>query len=483
MSTTTALSDAIGRLDGTRIELLRRLAADRSIALDELLTLPSPRSGGSYPLSAAQQGVFFLEKLFGPSAAYNVSAVAGIDADLDLELLERAVRIVAVRHEVFRLQFRVAGGVPVQSLADEPRVRWRALRFDRYRREAIQAEIDAEVRAPMSATEGPLLRVLAIKVAGGASHLVATLHHIVSDAWSVRILIRETGLVYTSLRAGLPPELPDLPVQYLDHAIQEQRIRDTARFDERLAGLARRYPRGLPRLALDGGTKRGRGHVRPGAVLEFEAAGAEWKATEAASHALGVTPFVWLLCAWAEVLAGFAWARGVPIAVPVTQRRRPELEPLIGYFSNLVLVPAPDAPDAGLADSLRATRAAVQEALAAQDVPFDELVRRVGPVRRGADTAMYDLMFEYLDFRAVRARFRAEPGADVAAPATRRSEFAVDTGTAKCALFLAVWEEDGSVAGALEYDAELFDARAIEEIRDRYCDELARMAASSREGR
>jgi hypothetical protein len=469
------LYGSLRQLDGVRMQLLRMLANDRGLSVEELLTVPCGRSADAYPLSSAQSRIFFLEKLHGPSAAYNLPAIARIEGGLDLDALRRAVEHVAERHEAFRLTFRVADGRPVQAPGPAPRMAWRHVHFEDYERDAIQREIDAEVRAPLSASEGPLLRVLAVSVAGGASHLVVTMHHIISDGPSVVILFREVGHVYACLRAGEAPRLPELPVQYLDYAVQERRLLDGRGWEEAVARLKRRYPDGLPRLRLGSDRRPGRGHIRPGAVLEFVARAPDWGSIVAASHAQGVTPFAWLLCAWIMVLRRFPWARSVPIAVPVTLRHRPELDPLVGYFSNLVLV-CPAESSTSARDALEQTRVAIQDAFSAQDLPFEDLVRRLSPPRRGADSCMYDLMFQHLDFRSLKLALAVDAQSAVASPASLRSEFAVDTGTAKCALFLAVWEENGRLAGALEYDTERFDAPTVAEVRDHYLDALRRMA-------
>jgi Condensation domain len=462
---TQQLFAMLKRLDNVGLRLLRELVAQQGIVVDDVVILPEPRTADCYPLSSAQLRIFFLEALNGPSAALNVCSIAKLDDGVDMPVLRQAVELVAERHEVFRLEFSVLRGTPAQRLGSAPRLAWRQLHCDSYQPEQMQQAIDREIREPTSARKGPLLRVLAISVAGGASHIVVTMHHIISDGLSVRLFLRETGRVYAALRNGAVPRPAAPSIQFIDYAMSEHRLQALRQWDGQLESLKQRYPDGIRRLPQSAQRRA----PRTGAVLSFVAPGVDWPALLSASQANGVTLFTWLLCAWVIALDRFEWAASLPIAVPITLRQRPELENVIGYLANLVLVP-PMADRAGsLAARLKQAKLAVHSAFTAQNIPFEVLIRSLSPARR-TDDSMYDLMFEYLDFRSDDVT----PAASTLA--SQRSEFTVDTQTAKCALFLAVWQEAGHLAGAFEFDANLLPEDTMVTLRDNYLDTLHRMA-------
>ena len=475
-----ALDLLLQRLTGfgsARMSLFRTLAEQQGIEPEDALVLPEPRHDGWYPLSSAQSRIFFIEALHGRSAALNVSSAARIDAGLDLGLLRQAVEAVAGRHEVFRLQFAVVKGEPAQRPGAVARTSWQVLHHEPGERVAIQDAIDREAGTAMDAIDGPLLRVLVVTVGAARCELVVTMHHIISDGWSIRLFLRELGRTYEALAAGRAVDRTAPPLQMLDLAAWEARLRRRPGWNAQVIALAGEYPNGLRRLALPGKFVADRFGLRPGRVVPFDAPGCAWGPLSDAGRAHGVTVFSWLLCAWVRVLDRYAWAADIPIAVPVTSRRRSELESVLGYLANIVLVavhPASaDRPVCRLAQVEQASRVA----LMAQNVAFEELIRRLPGASAGRGTgSMYDLMFEYLDFRASDFDLAGFEGDKPSIVTSRDSDFYVDTGRAKCALFLAVWQVDGHLAGAIEYETDVFDAEQVCALWNDYITSLREMA-------
>jgi hypothetical protein len=468
MTSTDALYEAIGRLDPLRIELLQRLAERRGIPIEQLIIMPQQRDGRDYPLSSEQARIFFLESLDGPHAALTVSAIAKLEHAIDLDLLHLAMDAVARRHEVFKLQFMLRKGEPVQVLGSTTRMSWRHQIVTGSHRE-IQDMIDAEIAPPLSMREGPLLRILVLSMPDGATQVIISMHHLVSDGWSVRLFMREVGHVYESLKLQQAPQLPPLPVGYLDYVLHERSNVSQSRVQACIEQVKKLAPKGLKRLNMKADTRKEQVGLRSGTILSFVEPDVAWTEIIKLSQRHQVSLFTWLFHAWRASLDVHDWARAVPIAVPVTKRHRPEFERIIGYMSNLVLVFS--AEDRALSPhmALQQTDHAIRSAFANQDVPFDAIIRTLAPRREDLGRSMYDLMFEYLDFRAAGvdplSASRQNPDMSRASLVSQRSEFSIDTRTAKCPLFLAVWEEENQLAGAIEFDSALFDRHAVNVLK------------------
>lgn len=470
-----ALYEAVSPLDPPRIELLQLLAERRDIPIDQLMILPQQRDGRDYPLSSEQARIFFLESLDGPHAALTVSAIAKIDQAVDLDLLHMAMDAVARRHEVFKLQFMLRKGEPVQVLGSITRMSWRHQAVTGTDRD-IQDMIDAEVASPLNMREGPLLRILVLSMPDGATQAIISMHHLISDGWSVRLFMREVGHVYESLKMQQAHRLPPLPVGYLDYVLHERSNVSQARVKACVEDVKQIAPNGLKRLAVGDVTFKKHTGLRSGTILSFMEPDVAWPELVKLSQKHRVSLFTWLFHAWRASLDVNDWARSVPIAVPVTKRHRPELERIIGYMSNLVLVFSAEDKALSPQAALQQTDHAIRNAFATQDVPFDAIIRALAPRREELGRSMYDLMFEYLDFRATSidplSASKQSPDMSRASLVSQRSEFNIDTRTAKCPLFLAVWEEENQLAGAIEFDSALFDRHAVDVLKTDFIQRL-----------
>jgi non-ribosomal peptide synthetase component F/acyl carrier protein len=413
--------------------------------------VPVPRDG-ELSLSFAQQRLWFLCQLRPDSPFYNVPAAFRATGELSLPALAAALREVVRRHEVLRTGFRADRGRPVPEIAEDisvplPLADLSALPASL--REPEVARLAAEeAAAPFRLDRPPLLRVRLLRLAPGEHALLATLHHIVSDGWSVGVLLGEVAALYAAARAGAPSPLAPLPVQYADFAVWQRRwlsgevlAAELAHWRERLAGAPQLLdlPADRPRPPLASGR---------GAVLPFPL---PHGALAAFCRARGATLFMGLCAAFAALLARRTGEEDLVVGAPIANRNRAETEGLIGFFVNTLALRLDVSGDPPAEELLARVRAVALDGYAHQDLPFDRLVEELAPRR---DLAWAPLVQVSLALQNTPARAASIPGVALA-------PLAAPTGTAKLDLSLIFEEGGGALAGTAEYSRDLFDEATV----------------------
>ncbi|HEX2254138.1 MAG TPA: amino acid adenylation domain-containing protein, partial [Thermoanaerobaculia bacterium] len=463
-SSTPVLSEAKRRLLEQRLR--GRGAAAPAAAIPRR---PDPRAPA--PLSFGQQRLWFLDRLYPGSAAYNLPKVIRVEGDLDAALLERVLGEIVRRHEILRTTLPLAGGNPVQVVA--PPARFRLPRVDlrglpAARRQATARGLaTAEGRAPFDLEKGPLWRARLIALAAGEHVVLLTLHHTVSDGWSSGVLVRELAALYRAFAAGAPSPLPELPVQYADFAAWERRW---------LTGEVLRARTAYWRTALDGVQVLDLPTDRPASAeaglaghrLSFELPAALSGGLKALALSEGVTPFVLLLAAYKVLLLRYTRQEDVCVGSPTAGRHRGELEPLIGFFVNTLALRTRLSLRAGFREVLAGVRQTVLGAQEHQELPFDKLVEELAPDRSLAHAPLFNVMFSLL----------TSVGESLELPGLRFTPLEVESRTAKFDLTLAMIERGGRFAGSWEYRTDLFDAATLERAAGHWAVLLAGLVAS-----
>ncbi|HEX3129216.1 MAG TPA: amino acid adenylation domain-containing protein [Thermoanaerobaculia bacterium] len=405
---------------------------------------PVPRPA-DIPLSFPQERLWFLDQLEPGSPLYNIAAAVRLQGDLgdlDVAALDRSFREVVRRHEALRTTFPSREGRPVQRIAPDfdlsvPEVDLSALPdgSGELRRLAVR-----EAARPFDLQEGPLLRVLRVRLGRREHACLFTLHHIVGDAWSLDVLVREVGALYE----GRP--LPGLPVQYADFALwQRERLQG-----ETLAAELdwwRRELAGAPAV-LDLPADRPRPTVRTsrGGVLPLALPDAG-PALRALCRREGVTPFMALLASFQALLHRMTGLDDLLVGTPVAGRNRTELEGLVGFFVNTLPLRGRPAGHTSFRERLAEARTVSLGAFAHQDIPLERLVEDLGVERSLSRPPLVQVAFA----------LQNAPTAPVELPGLTISALDLGGSTAKFDLTLALFEQDGGLAGRLEYASDLFD--------------------------
>jgi amino acid adenylation domain-containing protein len=431
--------------------LLRQLKKLKGEAPRPVLR-PRAERLADFPLSYAQQRLWFLDQLEPGNPFYNLPGAVRLQGPLDEACLGRALSGVVARHESLRTGFPAIQGRPVQRVSPPapfqlPVVDLTALP-EALRRSAGRALAQAAVRRPFDLATGPLLRAVLLRLSADERILAFAVHHIVADGWSLRVLVRELTSLYQAFRQGLPSPLAALPMQYADYALAEREWLDGEAlapqlefWRRQLAGLtgALELPADWPRPEAQ--TFRG---ARQAVVLSA--------GTVAALRELGqtekATPFMVLLAAFAVLLHRYSGSEDVPLGTPITNRDRLETEGLIGFFVNTLVMRCDLAGDPGFRQLLARVRETTLGAFAHPDLPFERLVEELRPDRDLGRTPLFQVLFAYQS-AAAEGRGASELSLE---------HLPVETGKSLFDLTLALDETPGRIAGAFEYNTDLFDA-------------------------
>ncbi len=415
------------------------------------------------PASFAQERLWFMDRLVPGNPAYNVPLALRIEGGLVPAALAAALGEVVRRHEALRTTFSERDGQPVQVIAP-PAARFLLPRVDlgtlpaTVRAAAARRLAQEEVERPFDLVRGPLLRTVLLRLGPAEHALLLGMHHIVSDGWSMGVLVREVSALYTHLTqlaagGGLasPSPLPGLPIQYADFAVW-QRGWLTGEVVERQIAYWREQLAGAPAaLALPADRPRPAVQTLRGARLQvtFDAGLTHRLGQLARRHE--ASPYMLLLAGFQALLGRLSGQRDLVVGSPIANRHRTEVEPLIGFFVNTLAMRGDLAGDPPFGELIARTRRTALAAYAHQDLPFERLVGELRPERHLSSTPL---------FQAVCAMQNAPVGR-VELPGIALAPIAATARTVQFDLELHVWEADGELLLVLAYSAELFDAATV----------------------
>ncbi|MBE8521983.1 amino acid adenylation domain-containing protein [Amycolatopsis sp. H6(2020)] len=399
------------------------------------------------PLSGAQQRLWFLHHLEGPSATYNVPLIMRLEGDLDVDALCRALSDVVARHEALRTRFPQRDGVPYQDIlpagdVDLP-VR-EVTDLDDALTGLVRGSFDLERQVPVRAE---LLRL------GAREHVFALVfHHIASDGWSMAPLWRDIATAYAARRAGEAPQWTPLPAQYADYTLWQQDLLGreddpdsvlSAQLDywrDALDGLPDRIELPLDRPHPATATFRGELHT-------FTWDAGLHAGLAALARESGASVFMVVHAALAALLTRLGAGTDVPIGSPIAGRTDPGLDDLVGFFVNTLVLRVDTGGEPTFRELLARVRERNLDAYAHQDVPFERLVEVLNPAR----SLSYHPLFQVMIAGQNNAR------AEVTLPGLAVTELPVTTGTSKFDLSISLTERDAGIAGVLEFNADVFD--------------------------
>ncbi|MGD7481004.1 amino acid adenylation domain-containing protein, partial [Ralstonia pseudosolanacearum] len=424
--------------------------------------------GEPLPLSFAQQRLWFLAQMEGGSEAYHIPVGLRLKGELDEEALRRALDRIVARHEALRTRFEVQEGQAVQLIVPADvglTLEWVDLSTEEASEHQLGLQAEAEARAAFDLEQGPLIRGRLVKLGEQEHVLLITMHHIVSDGWSQGVLARELGMLYEAYRSGGEDPLPALPIQYADYAVWQRRWLEGAEL-QRQGTYWEQALAGAPTL-LSLPTDR----ARP-AQQDYAGGSVEVIFDETLSAGLrklsqrhGTTLFMTVLAGWSALLSRLSGQEEVVVGSPVANRTRSEVESLIGFFVNTLALRV-EVGGATVSELLGRVKAKVLEAQAHQDLPFEQVVERVRPVRSLSHSPVFQAALSWLNTEAVGLSLELE-GLTIEG---------VDAGqaAAKFDLTLELRETSEGLAGSLDYATALFDRATIE----RYLGYLQRLLAA-----
>ncbi|HYO16637.1 MAG TPA: non-ribosomal peptide synthase/polyketide synthase [Thermoanaerobaculia bacterium] len=408
------------------------------------------------PLSFPQERLWFLEQMQPGSVAYSIPGAVRLLGDLDVAAFRAALTKIARRHEALRTTFALRGGGPVQVISPQPALAIPLIDLGGLpgsEAEALRLGT-AEAARPFDLTAGPLLRCALLRLSAGEHVALLNMHHIVSDGWSMGVLVAELGALYAAFTQGRPSPLPNLPVQYPDFAIWqrgwlagEALEAQLAYWREALAGAP-----GVLELPADRPRPAAQSFRGGSAAVALEAELSD--RLVALGRERGVTLFMTLLAGFQAVLSWESGQRDLVVGTPVANRTRSEIEGLIGFFVNTLAVRGDLSGDPPFLELLGRVRERALSAYAHQDLPFEKLVEELQPERSLAHSPLFQVLF-------VLQNASAGP---LELPGLRLAPVELDSGAAKFDLTLSFTEEPGGIQGLLQYSRDLFDAATAERL-------------------
>ncbi|WP_396878943.1 amino acid adenylation domain-containing protein [Mycobacterium sp. SMC-2] len=504
--------DSFFDLGGDSVSAMRLVAAvstalDADVEVHDLFELPTiaqlaPRIGSKgarrkplaaverpavVPLSFAQNRLWFLDQLLGPSVVYNMAVALRLCGRLDVDALGAALADVVARHESLRTLIIAPEGIPQQQVVsvEQADFGWEIVDAAAWSPSRLRAAIEETTGHTFDlATQIPL-RARLFRVADDEHVLVGVVHHIAADGWSITPLVRHLGMAYASRHAGRSPDWAELPVQYVDYTLwQREQFGDLdddhspiagqlAYWQYALAGMPERLQlptdRPYPPLADQRGSK---------ADVDWPA-GLQKRVRElAAEH--NATSFMVVQTALAVLLSRLSASSDVAVGFPIAGRGDPALDELIGFFVNTLVLRVDLAGDPSFAELLGQVRRRSLAAYDRQDVPFEVLVERLNPTRSLAHHPLVQVM---LSWQNLSAHENQGTAAELALGDVQVSQVLVDTHTARMDLSFSLAErfteagEPAGIGGAVEFRTDVFDAKTVAALVERFERVLGAMTA------
>ena len=420
---------------------------------------PSPRraTGGPYPLSFAQERLWFLDQLEPGTPAFNIPAATRLRGSLNQEALEESLNRIVRRHESLRTRFFAEEGRAWQEVLPELRLTIGLEDVsdlpDEERRAAERRIVLEHSARSFDLSRGPLLSALLLRLAPDDHLLVFSIHHTVADGWSLGVLQSELARHYRAALRGEPTGLPPLPVQYADFADWQRRRFQGETLERELAFWRPRLA-GVPFLDLRGDRPRPPVQTFRGGYEDFAVPAPLARAAEALAQREGVSLFMVLLAGFKLLLQRHAQQDDFAVGALIANRNRAELEGMIGSFVNNLalrtdLIGERDGPDGR--ELLRRVRETTLAAYAHQDIPFEKLLEELHPERDLSRGALIQVMFNLLNFPTVHEEL---PGLTLSSSGVRGERANFD-------LTLWMTEGRGGLVGWMEYNADLFDRATV----------------------
>ncbi|MEU4445217.1 non-ribosomal peptide synthase/polyketide synthase [Actinosynnema sp. NPDC050801] len=442
----SSMEERISALPPHLRELMRRRLAGQARQVDTIGAVGRDRP---LPLSFPQQRLWFLDEFQPGGSGYNSALALRLTGRLDVPALTAALRGLVARHESLRTTFDEVDGSGVQVV--HPAFDLPVPVLDLAPGGDLDAVLAEEYARPFDLRRGPLLRALVVRVADDGHVLLLTAHHIVTDGWSMGVLTEELAVLYRAALVGGEASLPPLPLQYADFAAwQRDRLSDDALgahldyWKQRLAGVA---PLELP-------TDRPRPPVRTssGAVHAFELPAEVAADLRDLAHAHGTILLTVLVAACQVLLARYSGQEDVAVGTVTTGRSRPELDRLVGFFVNTVVLRSSVDLERTFGDFLDEAKRTVQEAFAHDEAPLERLVDVIRTGRDVSRNPLFDVMVLLQTAQGDAPEFTG----------LRVERMGLSRRSANFDITVEFEERDGALTGSLEYNTDLFDAATIE---------------------
>ncbi|MCP6762148.1 MAG: amino acid adenylation domain-containing protein [Fischerella sp. CENA71] len=440
---------------GELSELIR--ACNCAIELQIPKIAPVPRSE-YLPLSFAQARLWFLNQLDEKSAIYNMPEPLRILGSLNVAALEMAVQEIIRRHEILRTTFKIVNSFPVSIIASSTTINIPVVDLqhlpEQEQSEQVQQLAIAESQQLFDLSNGPLLRATLLRLEEQSHVLLLTMHHIVSDGWSMGIFVKELSALYQAFDSGKPAELSELSIQYADFAHWQKEWLTGEVLQTQLNYWKQQLASSPPLLELPTDHPRPSIQTFQGSTEYFQLDRELTSQLKTLSHKSGATLFMTLLAVFATLLSRYSGLEDIVIGSPIANRNCSEFESLIGFFVNTLVLRTQLQGNPTFSELLERVREMTLGAYEHQDLPFEKLVEELQPERSLSHTPLFQVMFA----------LQNAPIEKLELPNLTITPFKMESVTAKFDLTLLMEETEAGLTGELVYNKDLFDAATIRQM-------------------
>ena len=427
--------------------------------------------GKELPVSFAQQRLWFIDRLESGSPFYNIPVAVRLNGMLDVKVLRRCVDEIVRRHEVLRTAFVEASRQPTQVVIPELAVPIAVDDLKDFSNGSKQAQLQRRVKEvvqrPFTLNKPPLLRINLFKLATEEHILLAVMHHIVSDGWSLGIFVHELTELYAAFSVGKTSPLPALEIQYPDYAVWQREWICGDVLQSQVAYWEKQLSGAPPTLLIPTDHDYPERQSYQGRKLTINLSPSLTANIRALAAREGVTLFMALLAAWKALLGHISGQSDLVVGTAIAGRNHSEVEPLLGFFVNTLPLRTDLSGNPNFRELLRRVREVCLEAYAHQDSPFERLVERLRPKRGSARSPIVQVMFV----------LENAPLPELRLSDLKVTPFPVDSGSAKFELALLAFEDTDSIACNFEYNTALFEEQTIQRMGANYEAVLQQMTA------
>ncbi len=425
---------------------------------DEIPPFEKISREGELPLSFSQQRLWFLDQLEPGSPFYNIPAAFRLIGPLNIEVFERAINEVVKRHEILRTVIKTVDGKPQQVILDENRVSIPLVDLtgiaEKQRAEEVRLLSEEEARRPFNLATGPLFRAILLRTKEDEHVVLFTMHHIISDGWSMEILVKEVGTLYQAFSRNKPSPLKELPIQYADFAHWQRKWLQGEVYEKQIeywktqlgdAEHVLNLPTDRPRPASQTYHGKHKAFVFPKDLAE---------GVRRISRQEGGTMFMTLLAAFVTLLYHYSRQEDISVGTPVANRNHSEIEGLIGFFVNTLVLRTRLDGNPTFRELLRRVRETALGAYLHQDIPFEKLVEEIQPERDLSHTPLFQVMFS----------LQNTSHQVIEASGLRMEALPIENKISQFDLTLMMEEREDGLHGSFEYNTDLFEDATIDRM-------------------
>ncbi len=416
---------------------------------------PQQRNSEQFPLSWAQERLWFIDQLESGSATYNIPLALRLVGNVNVKALEQALCEIVRRHEVLRTSFPSNEGKPTQVINPEANLLFKIIDLsnpdEAERNPQLQPSLQQEINTPFNLATGPLIRSNLWQISSSEYVLLVKIHHIVADGWSIGVFRQELSSLYQAFLGGEPSPLPELPIQYRDFALWQREWLSGEILENQL-NYWKQQLQGAPEL-LQLPTDRPRPSIQTyqGGNFSFSLSEELSKELKTLSHRSGTTLFMTLVGGFATLLYRLCGQSDILIGSPVANRNRSEIEDLIGFFVNTLVLRTSLEDNPSFTELLTQVRETTLKAYEHQELGFEQIVEALQPERSLSHSPLFQVMFV----------LQNTPTGELELPGVSVKPLKLKTGIAKFDLTLSMRETESGLVGSWNYNTDLFDGETI----------------------